>query len=239
MRVASRLTGCIALALTMCLPIAAEEPPPPAANEPPTPAAKRVRKPKSSWVLQFGLSHSADDEDHYAVSGISGRFPIFALDLQDKSDRLGSVGIEVGAYPYPVISRAYVPGPGADANTPGKYNFWEAAGLSYYTPRIGPLQLEAGARLAFINPAERVLTSPNGCGVSNRTETHCNEYIKESLLTLDTILFPSFRGDRGIVTFVAAALTVKSIGVRVEAAKLNSGGSRVNAGGLRFGLSAR
>jgi hypothetical protein len=78
-------------------------------------------------------------------------------------------------YPYPVISRAYVPGAGADPNTPGKYNFWEAAGLSYYTPRIGPFQLEAGARL----------------------------------------------------------------GVRLEAAQLNSGGSRINARGLRFGLTAR
>jgi hypothetical protein len=84
-----------------------------------------------------------------------------------------------------------------------------------------------------------VLTSPNGCGVSNRTETHCNAYIKESLKTLDTILFPSFRGDRGLVTFVAAALIVKRVGVRVEAARLNSSGSGVNASGLRFGLAAR
>jgi hypothetical protein len=202
-------------------------------------AAKPIRKPKDSWTLQIGLAHSADDGDHYAVSGFHARFPLFALDRQDKSDRLGGIGLEIGAYPYPVISRAYVPGPGADPNTPGKYNFWEAAGLSYYTPRIGPLQFEAGVRLAFINPAERVLTSPNGCGVSNRTEPHCNQYIKESLKTLDTILFPSFRGDRGRVTFVAAALMVKGIGARVEMAQLNSGGSRVNAGGLRFGLTVR
>ena len=142
-------------------------------------------------------------------------------------------------YPYPVISRAYVPGPDADPNTPGKYNFWEAAGLSYYSPRIGPLQLEAGARLAFINPAERVLTSPQGCGVSNRRESHCNEYIKQSLKTLDSILFPSFRGDRGVVTFAAAALMWKRVGARVELAQLNSSGSRINARGLRFGLTAR
>ena len=75
------------------------------------------------------------------------------------------------------------------------YVFWEAVGLSYYSPRIGPLQFEAGARLAFINPAERVLTSPGGCGVSNRTEPHCNAYIKESLKTLDTIFFPSYSPD--------------------------------------------
>jgi len=205
----------------------------------PPPAAKPIRKPRDSWTLQVGLAHSAQDRDHYAVSGFQARFPVFALDRKDKSDRLGSIGAEIGMYPYPVISRAYVPGAGADPDTPGKYNFWEAAGLSYYTPRIGPFQLEAGARLAFINAAERVLTSPNGCGVSNRTESHCNQYIKESLKSLDTILFPSFRGDRGIVTFVAAALMVKRVGVRLEAAQLNSRGSRVNAGGLRFGLTAR
>jgi hypothetical protein len=203
------------------------------------PAARRVRKPKTSWTLQLGLAHSADDTDHYAVSGFNARFPLFALDRQDKSDRLGSIGLEVGAYPYPVISRAYVPGPEADPEIAGKYNFWEAAGLSYYSPRFGPLQLEAGARLAFINEAERVLTSPNGCGVGNRTEPRCNAYIKESLKTLDTIFFPSFRGDRGIVTFAAAALTVGNVGLRVEGARLNSGGSRVNASGLRFGLTVR
>jgi len=209
-----------------------------AQDSPPT-AAKPVHKPRDSWTLQVGLAHSARDDDHYAVSGFQARFPVFALDRQDKSDRLGSIGLEIGMYPDPVISRAYVPGAGADPNTPGKYNFWEAAGLSYYTPRIGPLQLEAGARLAFINAAERVLTSPNGCGVSNRTESRCNQYIKESLKSLDSILFPSFRGDRGIVTFVAAALMVKRVGIRLEAAQLNSGGSRINARGLRFGLTAR
>jgi hypothetical protein len=186
-----------------------------------------------------GLAHSAGDSDHYAVSGFQARFPLFALDRSDKSDRLGSIGLEVGAYPYPVISRAYVAGPDADPNTPGKYNFWEAVGLSYYTPRVGPVQLEAGVRLAFINPAERVLTSPGGCGVANRAEAHCNQYIKESLKTLDSILFPSFRGDRGVVTFVAAAVMVKFVGVRVELAQLNSGGARVNARGWRFGLTAR
>ena len=209
-----------------------------AQDSPPT-AAKPVPKPRDSWTLQVGLAHSARDDDHYAVSGFQARFPVFALDRQDKSDRLGSIGLEIGMYPYPVISRAYVPGAGADPNTPGKYNFWEAAGLSYYTPRIGPLQLEAGARLAFINAAERVLTSPNGCGVSNRTESRCNQYIKESLKSLDSILFPSFRGDRGIVTFVAAALMVKRVGLRVEGARLNSNGSRINARGWRFGLTAR
>jgi hypothetical protein len=202
-------------------------------------ATKRLHKPQDSWVLEVGLAHSADDQDHYAVSGLQGRLPFFALDRKDKSDRLGDLGVEIGLYPYPVISRAYVPGPDADPNTPGKVNFWELAGLSYYSPRFGPLQLEAGARLAFINPAERVLTSPNGCGIGNRTEARCNEYIKQSLKSLDSILFPSFRGDRGVVTFVAAALVFKGIGVRVEAARLNSGGAAVNASGLRFGLTAR
>lgn len=201
--------------------------------------ARPVRKPKVSWTLQFGLAHSADDADHYAVSGFQGRFPLFAFDRKDKSDRLGGLGLEIGAYPYPMISRAYVPGPDADPATPGKFNFWEAVGVSYYSPRIGPLQLEAGARLAFIKAAERVLTHPGGCGVSNRTEPHCNAYIKESLKTLDTILFPSFRGDRGTVRFVAAALTIKGIGARVEWAELNGRGSSVNARGVRWGFTVR
>jgi hypothetical protein len=209
------------------------------AQDAPPPATRTIRKPKMSWTLQFGLAHSTDDADHYAVSGFQGRFPLFAFDRKDKSDRFGGLGLEIGAWPYPIISRAYVPGVDADPETPGKFNFWEAAGLSYYSPRIGPLQLEAGARLAFINSAERVLTAPGGCGVSNRTEPHCNAYIKESLKTLDTILFPSFRGDRGMVRFVAAALTVKGIGARVEAAQLNGGGSRVNARGLRWGFTVR
>lgn len=223
--------GVVILALALGVPLTRAD-----ASEPP---ARRIRKPKPSWTLQIGLAHSADDADHYAVSGFQGRFPLMALDRTDKSDRLGGIGLEVGLYPYPVISRAYVPGPDADPVTPGKYNFWEAVGLSYYSPRFGPLQLEAGARLAFINPADRVLTSPNGCGVGNREEPRCNAYIKESLKTLDTIFFPSFRGDRGIVTFAAAALTVSNVGVRVEAARLNSGGSRINATGLRFGLTVR
>jgi hypothetical protein len=223
------LMRMVPLALALGGPLGAED----------TPAAERLRKPRDSWTLQVGLAHSADDDEHYAVSGFQARFPLVALDRRRKSDRLGSLGVEIGAYPYPVISRAYVPGPDADPNTTGKYNFWEAAGLSYYTPRLGPLQLEVGARLAFINPAERVLTSPNGCSASNRTEAHCNEYIKRSLKTLDSILFPSFRGDRGVVTFVAAALMVKRVGARLEWAQLNSGGSRVNARGLRFGLTAR
>jgi hypothetical protein len=203
------------------------------------PPGRAIRKPRVSWTLQFGLAHSEDDADHYAVSGFQGRFPLFAFDRKEKSDRFGGLGLEIGAWPYPIISRAYVPGVDADPQTPGKFNFWEAAGLSYYSPRIGPLQLEAGARLAFINSAERVLTAPGGCGVSNRTEPHCNAYIKESLKTLDTILFPSFRGDRGMVRFVAAALTVNGIGLRVEAAQLNGGGSRVNASGLRWGFTVR
>ena len=203
-----------------------------------TPASPTIRKPKQSWTLQVGLSHSSEDSDHYVASGIYGRFPLFALDRASGSDRLGNIGIEIGAYPYPVISRAYVPGPDADPNTAGKYNFWEAAGLSYYSPRLGPLHFAAGARLAFINRAERVLTHPGGCGLANRTEAHCNAYIKESLKTLDTILFPSFGGERGLVTFVGAAFMVKFVGVRVEYARLNSGGSRINAGGWRFGLTA-
>ena len=198
-----------------------------------------ARKPKDSWTLQVGLGHSAADDDHYVASGIYGRFPLFALDRTGKTDRLGSIGLEIGAYPYPVISRAYVPGPDADPETAGKYNYWEAAGLSYYSPRIGPIQLEAGVRLAFINPAERVLTHPGGCGVSNRLESHCNAYIKESLKTLDTILFPSFGGERGVVTFAGAAVIWKIAGLRVEYARLNGRGSRINAEGLRFGLTAR
>src|SRR6185503_19701303 len=203
-----------------------------------TPSSPTIRKPKQSWTLLVGLSHSAEDSDHYVVSGIYGRWPLFALDRASGSDRLGSIGIEIGAYPYPVISRAYVPGPDADPTTSGKYNFWEAAGLSYYSPRLGPLHLAAGARLAFINPAERVLTHPGGCGVANRQEAHCNAYIKESLKTLDTILFPSFGGEKGLVTFAGAAVMVKFVGIRVEYARLNSSGSRINAGGWRFGLTA-
>jgi len=227
----AQLLGTLSLLLALGVPLAAEETP--------APAAKPLRRPRDSWTLQVGLAHSADDGNHYAVSGFQARFPFYALDRKAKSDRLGSIGVEIGAYPYPVISRAYVPGPDADPNTPGKYNFWEALGLSYYTPRIGPLQLEAGARLAFINPAERVLTSPNGCGVANTSEAHCNEYIKRSLKTLDSILFPSFRGDRGAVAFLAAAVMYKRVGARLEWAQLNSRGSRVNASGLRFGFTAR
>jgi hypothetical protein len=225
------LLGIVALVLAMDASATAEETPPA--------GTRSVRRPRDSWTLQVGLAHSAADDDHYAVSGFQARFPIFALDRAAKSDRLGSIGLEVGAYPYPMISRAYVPGPDADPETPGKYNFWEAVGLSYYTPRLGPAQLEGGVRLAFINPADRVLTSPNGCGVANREEAHCNEYIKRSLATLDTILFPGFGGDRGVVTFVAAALMYKRVGLRVELAQLNSGASRINARGLRFGITAR
>lgn len=223
--------------MMMCVAAGAQDTPAPAAT--PAPATRTIRKPKVSWTLQFGLAHSDDDADHYAVSGFQGRFPLFAFDRRDKSDRFGGLGLEIGAYPYPVTSRAYVPGAGADPDTPGKFNFWEAVGVSYYSPRIGPLQLEAGARLAFIDPAERVLTSPNGCGVSNRTETRCNAYIKESLKTLDTILFPGFGGDRGTVRFLAAALTVKGIGLRVEGAQLNGARSAVDARGLRWGLTVR
>jgi hypothetical protein len=227
-----RLAGIV---LSLCLPAIAAR----SSADDETRTRPPLRKPQQSWTLQVGLAHSAQDRDHYVVSGFSGRWPLFALDRADKSDRLGSIGIEIGAYPYPVISRAYVPGPDADPDTAGKYNFWEAVGLSYYSPRLGPLQLEVGARLAFINPAERVLTHPNGCGVSDRTEARCNTYIKESLKTLDTILFPSFGGDRGVVTFAGAAVIWKIVGLRVEYARLNGSGSRVNAKGLRFGLTAR
>jgi hypothetical protein len=227
-RSAARLLGILPLALSLAPSARAEEP-----------TKSRVRKPKPSWTLQVGLAHSRNDGDHYAVSGLQGRFPLYAFDRVDKSDRLGGLGLEVGLYPYPMISRAYVPGPDADPNTPGKFNYWEAVGLSYYSPFFGPLQLEAGARLAFINVAERVLTSPNGCGIGNRDDPRCNAYIKEALKTLDTIFFPSFRGDQGVVTFVAAALTVHNVGVRVELAQLNMGGARVNARGWRFGLTAR
>jgi hypothetical protein len=230
-QMASWLGRAAALVLMSSVPAWADDPPPS--------SRRPVRKPRDSWTLQVGLAHSADDEDHYAVSGFQARLPIYALDRADKSDRLGSIGIEIGMYPYPVISRAYVPGADADPETPGKSNFWEALGLSYYTPRIGPLQFEGGVRLAFINPARRVLTSPNGCGVGNRDDPRCNAYIKESLKTLDTILFPSFRGDRGAVTFLAGVLVFKGVGARVELAQLNTGGARVNARGLRFGITAR
>jgi len=197
-------------------------------------SGKSARRPRDSWTLQFGLSHSSSDEDHYAISGFQARFNIYTL---DRAAKTGSIGLEVGAYPYPVISRAYVPGPDADPETPGKYNFWEAVGLSYYTPRLGPAQFEAGVRLAFISPAERVLTSPDGCG-ENGEDADCNEYIKESLKTLDTILFPPF-GDPGMVTFLAAAVMYKRVGARVEWAQLNSSGSNINSRGWRFGITAR
>lgn len=230
------MTSATPLSLALALALAAPEH---AATESPAEApAPRFRKPKTSWVLQVGLAHSANDDDHYAVSGFHGRFPLFVFDRSDKSDRLGGLGLEVGLYPYPVISRAYVPGADADPNTPGKFNFWEAAGLSYYSPWLGPLQFEAGARLAFINVAERVLTSPNGCGIGDN-DPRCNAYIKEALKTLDTILLPSFRGDHGVVTFVAGAVVVSNVGLRVEWARLNAGGSRINASGLRFGLTVR
>ena len=225
----------IALAFALCLLASAHSLSAAEGSGTPSP----VRRPKQSWTLQVGLSHSYGDDDHYVASGIYGRFPLFALDRKGKTDSLGSVGIEIGAYPYPVISRAYVPGPDADPNTAGKFNYWEAAGLSYYSPRLGPIQLEAGVRLAFIDPAERVLTHPGGCGVSNRLEARCNAYIKESMKTLDTILFPSFGGERGVVTFAGAAVIWKYVGLRVEYARLNGSGSRINAKGLRFGLTAR
>jgi hypothetical protein len=220
--------GSVLLLVTTCLPASAADS-----------DAKPLRKPKDSWTLQIGLAHSANDQDHYATSGFHARIPVFALDRAKKSDRLGDVGIEIGMYPYPVISRAYVPGADADPNTPGKFNFWEALGLSYYSPRFGPFQLEGGARLAFVNRAERVLTSPNGCGPGDLEDAHCNEYLKESLKTLDTIFFPSFKGDTGVVTFLAGAVMLKGVGFRLELAQLNSGGSRVNARGLRFGLTVR
>jgi len=218
----------LSLSLAMAIPAGADEA---------TPAGPPVRKPRDSWTLQFGLSHSSSDLDHYALSGFHAWFPLYALDRGTKSDAFGTIGLEVGAYPYPDISRAYVPGPDADPETPGKYNFWEAVGLSYFSPRLGPAQLEAGARLAFIDEADRVLTSPNGCG-ENGLDPNCNEYIKESLKTLDTILFPSF-GDPGVVVFVAGALIYKRVGLRVELAQLNSGGAKVNARGWRFGITAR
>ena len=228
------MNGTAILLLMMSAAVSAQDPVPA-----PAPAARTIRKPKVSWTLQFGLAHSDDDADHYAVSGFQGRFPLFAFDRKDKSDRFGGLGLEIGAWPYPMISRAYVPGVDADPQTPGKFNFWEAAGLSYYSPRIGPLQLEAGARLAFINSAERVLTAPGGCGVSNRTEPYCNAYIKESLKTLDTILFPGFGGQRGTVRFVAAAFTISGIGLRVEGAELSSGAHGLDARGLRWGFTVR
>jgi len=218
----------LSLSLAMAVPVRGEEVPS---------KSQAVRRPRDSWTLQLGLSHSSSDLDHYAVSGFHAWFPLYSLDRDTKSDAFGTIGLEVGAYPYPDISRAYVPGPDADPETPGKYNFWEAVGLSYYTPRLGPAQFEGGVRLAFIDEADRVLTSPNGCG-ENGLDPHCNEYIKESLKTLDTILFPSF-GDPGVVVFVAGALMYKRVGLRVELAQLNSGEAKINARGLRWGITAR
>src|SRR2546429_6056819 len=105
-------------------------------------------------------------------------------------------------YPYPMISRAYVPGPDADPATPGKYNFWEAAGLSYYTPRMGPLQLEAGARLAFLNPPARGLTPPPRRRVSHRPPARRQQDIKESPEKLGPNLLFSLPGGRGNVNLV-------------------------------------
>lgn len=198
--------------------------------------APAVRKPKVSWTLQVGLAHSPDDTDHYVLSGIQARFPLLALDRERKSDRLGGLGLEIGAYPYPMIGRAYVPGRDADPLTPGKFDFWELGGVSYYTPRVGPFQAEAGLRLAFVDPAERVLTSPNGCGLGNRTDPRCNAYIKESFKTIDSILFPSFRGERGLVRFAAVVAMLGPVGLRVEHAALSG---RVDAGGLRYGITVR
>jgi len=48
-----------------------------------------------------------------------------------------------------------------------------------------------------------------------------------------------FETSRGVVTFVACALMMKRVGARLEMAQLNSGGARVNARGLRFGLTVR
>ena len=74
-------------------------------------------------------------------------------------------------------------------------------------------------------------------GPGDRAEPRCNEYIKESFKTLDSILLPSFRGGRGAVAFVAGALVVKGIGARVEWARLEGGG--IDASGWRFGLTVR
>src|SRR5207247_2173582 len=48
-----------------------------------------------------------------------------------------------------------------------------------------------------------------------------------------------WRGDRGAVPFAAAVLMYKGVGARVEWAQLNTRGSRVNASGWRFGITAR
>ena len=46
-------------------------------------------------------SPTPPDDDHYAVSGFQGRFPLFAFDRTGKSDRFGGLGLEIGAYPIP------------------------------------------------------------------------------------------------------------------------------------------
>src|SRR5438034_4554743 len=98
--------------ITMVLTVSATT----AAQDDPRHAARPVRRPKDSWTMQVGLAHSTGDREHYAVSGFQGRFPLVALDRKDKSDRFGDIGLEIGLYHYPVISRAYVPGPDADPN---------------------------------------------------------------------------------------------------------------------------
>ena len=99
---ATAIPAAIALSLALCAPLTAAE-----VSEP---AARHVRKPKTSWTLQVGLAHSADDADHHAVSGFQGRFPLIALDRRDKSDRLGGFGLEVGMYPYPAFPASVATG---------------------------------------------------------------------------------------------------------------------------------
>src|SRR5437016_4359815 len=79
--------GILALAVAMDAAAIAEEKPA---------AARPARRPRDSWTLQVGLAHSAADDNHYAVSGFQARFPIYTLDRKGKSDRLGSIGLEVG-----------------------------------------------------------------------------------------------------------------------------------------------
>ena len=67
----------LSLSLAMAVPVRGEESPS---------TSQTVRRPRDSWTLQLGLSHSSSDLDHYAVSGFHAWFPLYSLDRDTKSD---------------------------------------------------------------------------------------------------------------------------------------------------------
>ena len=184
--------------------------------------------PSNPWTLLVGLSDSARDRDHYAVSGFYGRFPLFALDRASGSDRLGTSASRSG--PIRIGDLACVrPGPDADPETAGKYNFWEAAGLSYLAAfRPLPSRGRRSPRLhqsppsACSAPGRMRPRQPDG---SPRARTS-----RSRSETLDTILFPSFRGrdGRGDLRGRGGHGQVRRH-PRGIPARLNSSGSRINA----------